>query len=111
MIIDDLLKIEGIERIYFGSNLAIHGFYTSELFGNALSKLKNSFCLITALQSLNALEVCRIAKCSVVIFCETTSIKQEIKKAAKMYDISLFTYKETTANLLFEIERLRSSCE
>ena len=101
--VDDLYSINGVKRIVFGKEKNINNFYVTELFGLAIDKINENCCLISAIESVNALNVCKIKKGVAYVICQATKVNKSIRELAKKYQISLFTFEGTSVELLYKI--------
>lgn len=105
MLIEKLQEIEGVKKVHIGKNNVINDFYISDIFGHALGKINKDDCLISVLESFNALHICHLKKASTFVLCETQTYSEEMKEMAIKYDINFFTYDKTSVQLINNINK------
>lgn len=92
MIVKDLSKIEGFNTVLLADeNLVIKEAYVGDLLSDVIGNIGDDSILITVQAHKNTIAVGALASMPAIIICNDRSCPDDMIKAAKENDISLFT--------------------
>jgi hypothetical protein len=92
MTVKDLSKIEGFKTVLLADeNLVINDVYTGDLLSDVIGNVGDDSILVTVQAHKNTIAVGSLASMPAIVICNDRSCPDDMIKAAKESDISLFT--------------------
>jgi len=96
MTVKDITKIEGFKtELLSDEKLEVKTAYTGDLLSDVIANVEEDSVLITIQAHKNTIAVCSLSSMPAIIICNGRSCPEDMIKAAKENDISIFSTDDT----------------
>jgi predicted transcriptional regulator len=96
MTVNDIAKIDGFNTILLSDgSLEVSSAYTGDLLSDVIANVGDDSVLITVQAHKNTIAVCSLSSMPAIVICNGRSCPDDMIKAAKENDISIFETDDT----------------
>lgn len=100
MTVDELSKKLNLKYITEGDkSREVTGGYCGDLLSWAMSRAAAGDCWFTVMGNINAIAVCVLADCSLIVLCENASLDDDAKARAVQQGVNVLSSEENAYNL------------